>query len=302
MKFGLCCICLALKERSVAYRKISARTFLSMGRADALKKVSSVWLNNAKVLNSVLEYCAQNSIVHYRLPSDIFPLATLPEARVGLDCAVDSDEIIALLKNAGAISKRLNIGVSFHPSQFIVPASERESVRASAACEINFNSEIFDVMEVGAGAQSPINIHINSNPNRESFDADFDDGLSRLSQNARARLVVENEDRGFFNAKNLLDVLRPRSIPMTFDVLHDKCNPSPLGMRGAFFEAAKTWGSNVPIFHYAESASAEFPRSHSDYCSSLPPDFGIDCVWQIEAKAKDFAIAALQNFPRRMKQ
>lgn len=298
-KFGLCCICLALKERGIAYRKITARNFFSMERAEALKKVSSIWLNNAQVLNAVIEFCARNSIAHYRLPSDIFPLATLPEAGLEIANIADADAIIKLLKKGGEIAKKSTIGVSFHPSQFVVLASDKNEVRKSAAEEINFNSRIFDIMGVGEGWESPINIHINSNPNRASFDDDFDDGLSRLSAGARARLVVENEDRGYFNAENLLAILKPRAIPMTFDILHDKCNPSKIDAQAAFFAAAKTWGKYLPIFHYAESASSKLPRAHSQYCVDLPPDFGIDCVWQVEAKAKDLAITELQKIAAR---
>ena len=108
-----------------------------------------------------------------------------------------------------------------------------------------------------------------------------------------SRLVVENEDKGCWTVANLLEHF---NIPVTYDNLHDKCNPSQfLPFDGNYFypmeECAKTWGSFKPLFHYSESHPDKTnPRSHADMPTDCPSIWQYD--WDIELKSKDAAIRA----------
>ena len=292
--FGLCCICLKLKEREIRFRKANFSNIAKLDAVSVFEKLQEIWLHNSKVLKETVEFCAKSGFGNYRISSDIFPLATHPKLKNAFFESVSFPAIKRLLKETGLLAKNNGLGFSFHPSQFVVLASGNPAVRTSAASEINFNSEILDMLGAPVSPSAPINVHLNTRP-RNDLARDFENGLDLLSPNARARLTVENEDRGFWNVANLLSFLRRFDIPLTLDFLHHKCNNMGEVLSDVFDAAAKTWGGNIPVFHYSESRSPRCPRAHSDYCKKLPPYFGAAYICQIEAKMKDLAILRLMR-------
>ena len=294
--YGLCCISLALKERGIWYRTMTAKAFLDMPRKEALIKLSAICIENVNVLFDTLRLCREKDISRYRIPSDIFPLITYLRLGIDFDALADAQEITSMLSKAGEFAKNFGIGVSMHPSQYVVLASLKDSVRRDAAAEINFNARILDMLNTPADWSDPINIHLNSSPLcRPHYGEEFDSALGLLSISARGRIVVENEDKGHWNVPNLLEFLKSRNIPLSFDFLHHMCNSGGMDTKRAFLKSACTWGKFTPIFHYSESLSASNPRAHSDYCEFPPPDFGKKYFCMIEAKAKDFAIERLMK-------
>ena len=130
-----------------------------------------------------------------------------------------------------------------------------------------------------------MNIHINCTKGELSDIASrFMSNLAKCDDSVTSRLVVENEDKGCWNVDNLLKYL---NLPITYDNLHDKCNPSA---KNTYLECAETWPCK-PLFHYSESHPDKTnPRSHAD----MPVDFPCsdDYDWDIELKSKDAAIRA----------
>ena len=96
-----------------------------------------------------------------------------------------------------------------------------------------------------------INIHVNCSDGEPWEIADrFAANLATLSDSVRSRLVVENEDKGIWNVERLVKYFYNRhGIPITYDNLHDKCNPSDVGI----YDCVATWGKYKPLFHYSES-------------------------------------------------
>jgi len=140
--------------------------------------------------------------------------------------------------------------------------------------------------------QNPINIHVNCSDGEPWEIADrFAANLATLSDNVRSRLVVENEDRGIWNVERLVKYFYNRhGIPITYDNLHHKCNPSDAGI----YDCAATWGDYKPLFHYSESHPDKSNlRSHADMPTDFPRIHSVD--HEIELKAKDFAIRHIQN-------
>lgn len=294
LKFGLCCISLALKERGLGMRALTYKNFCALKKEAALSKLSEICLNNANYVLEAVKFCGQSGIAHFRISSSIFPLLTHPSLLLKISDLKDSRHIVSALSRAGELAKAGGISLSFHPSQYVAIASAEAKVREAAARDINLNAEILDLMGAGKNISNPINIHINRSPKSPDFIRDFESGLSLLSSSSRRRLSIENEDRGFWNTANLLKFLKPYKIPLSFDIHHERCNPSGLGESELANLCAKTWGRRTPIFHYSESASKSKPASHSDFCKQLPPDYGFKYICMIEAKAKDLAIKKLQ--------
>ena len=89
-------------------------------------------------------------------------------------------------------------------------------------------------------------------------------------------------------------------FPLTYDNLHDYCNP-------AFFQEgtvtqeqnvqafAGTWKKDVPVFHFSWGREDKF-RSHADFAAENIPDYDMEITWECELKQKDYAIEQLQNW------
>jgi len=107
----------------------------------------------------------------------------------------------------------------------------------------------------------------------------------------RRRIVLENEDSGYWNCANLY-ALFGFSFPLVYDNLHDQCLPSEKSYVDKFKE---TWGSYTPVFHLSEGICGS--RSHSDYITTIPECVinNPDCIWEVEVKAKDKCIIKLIN-------
>jgi UV DNA damage repair endonuclease len=112
--------------------------------------------------------------------------------------------------------------------------------------------------------------------------------LAKCDESVTSRLVIENEDKGCWTVANLLEHF---SIPITYDNLHDKCNPDEY-LDDAAYKCARTWGNVKPLFHYSESMpDHKNPRKHADMPTDYP--FSNDFDWDIELKSKDAAIREL---------
>jgi UV DNA damage repair endonuclease len=115
--------------------------------------------------------------------------------------------------------------------------------------------------------------------------------LNKCDQSVISRLVVENEDKGCWTVANLLEHF---DIPITYDNLHDKCNPDEY-LDDAAYKCARTWGNVKPLFHYSESHPDKTnPRSHADMPTDFPASDSYD--WDIELKSKDAAIRACARY------
>lgn len=155
--YGLCCISLVLKKHGVGYRRFSHSNFSKLPRAKAVDKLSQICLYNAETLLRHIEFCALNSISRYRIPSDIFPLLTHPKLKISLDGLKNFPEIKKILKRCGKAAKSGKVGLSTHPSQFIVLASEKCGVARAAAADINLNALILDLIGAPKSPEAPIN-------------------------------------------------------------------------------------------------------------------------------------------------
>jgi UV DNA damage repair endonuclease len=135
MKKSLCCISLKLQEQSVRANTMTKTKFLALERKEALSTVSKRTLNNVVVTRKTIEFCGIRNW-NYRISSDLFPLATLPEANLSFDILPDYNLIVQEFKIAADIIKKYNVRCSTHPDQFVVPASATKSVVEKSIVEL----------------------------------------------------------------------------------------------------------------------------------------------------------------------
>lgn len=296
--YNLCCISNELKDQGHSFQTMTWKRFGQLrdkhGVDYALDQLGQRWLNNVVVTGMIMRHCGSNGW-GYRVSSALFPCLTHPDFKYDVTDVPQYKQIVEAFASIVAWNTNPTTGeqivrLSTHPDQFNVLASENQSSVDKTIAELNHHGWIMDMLGCERSYQNPINIHVNCTKGDLISIADrFMSNLNKCDQSVVNRLVVENEDKGCWTVGNLLHYF---DIPITFDNLHHKCNPS--GEFEPMQTCAYTWLRHgvKPLFHYSESHPDKTnPRSHADIPTDCPPDFDAD--WDIELKEKDLAIRHL---------
>jgi UV DNA damage endonuclease len=294
--YNLCCISNELKEQGIKFQTMTWKRFNQLvdseGQQFALNELGQRWLNNVEVTRLCIEHCHDNGW-GYRVSSSLFPCLTHPAFQFTVEDVPQYEQIMEEFRDIVYYNETWQVRLSTHPDQFNVLASENNLSVDKTIAELNHHGWVMDMLGCERSYYNPINIHINCTKGELSdIAARFMSNLNKCEQSVTSRLVVENEDKGCWTVANLLEHF---NIPVTYDNLHDKCNPSQfLPFDGNYFypmdECAKTWGSVKPLFHYSESHPDKTnPRSHADMPTDCPATDRYD--WDIEPK--DAAIREL---------
>jgi UV DNA damage endonuclease len=201
-------------------------------------------------LTAVLEYLGRHEIRMYRVTSDLVPYAThpdLPQFHGQVEeCA---DELVRV----GALARKLDIRLSSHPGQYIVLNSENETVVAGAVRDLEVQAALLDAL--GCGPEAVVVLHVGSGQGDAL--GRFEAGLERLSDAARARLVIENDDRTF-SLRDVFELHRRTGLRVVWDILHHHCHdPDGIPDREALELALATWPDDVvPKIHYSTPKTA----------------------------------------------
>ncbi len=291
IRLGLCC------KFAAADIKFPVTTALSAGRlkpAARRVKLAALCRANAAALEQALNYCAANGIGSFRVNSQILPLKTHPALGYELPDLPGGREIIKSFKACGALARRLGLRLTFHPDQFILLSSENPKITESAVGELNYQAEVAEW--IGADV---INIHGGgAYGDKAAALARVAKAINELKPAVRSRLVLENDDRVYTPA-DLLPFCREHRVPFVYDAHHHRCLPDGLGVEKVTELALATWGRE-PLFHLSsprEGWHGPDTRSHHDYIDlkDFPaPWRGLDVTIEVEAKAKELAIARLR--------
>jgi UV DNA damage endonuclease len=291
-RYGYCCINLSLaKDKVSTNRGMVKRTFNDKG----IEYASELALKNVVDLREILEWNSDNGILMYRMSSDIFPWCSEYEISELPDYSTISD----VLKSCGLHAKATNQRITFHPSPYGVLASENPDVVRKAIKEINQHAEMFDLMGLDQTHFYPINIHINTaKPSKEEAAERFCQNFKLLSESAKKRLVVEVDDKkSQYTSEDLYEMVYKKvGIPITFDYLHNKCNPGSLSEGEALSLCLSSWPENIaPITHYSDSRKIYEDESckdvaHSDWIWGNVETYGLDFDIEFEVKMKDLAL------------
>ena len=274
--------------------------FLALERKNALSNVSQRTLNNVHVAVNTFSFCSKRGW-NYRISSDLFPLATLPESNLSFDVLPDKDRIYAEFKRGAEIIKNNKLRCSTHPDQFVVPASATKSVVEKSIVELKNHATIMDLFGLPQSYEAPMNIHMNCyKGDTKEIASRFIDVYKDLPINVKSRLVLENEDKpNSWKVEELYELIYSNTgIPITYDNLHHRCNPSKYGAKEAMKLAMSTWGNYRPLFHFSDNdLNNSNPRAHGDYVRTIPEEYvGVEEVdYEFEFKAKDYAIERFEK-------
>jgi UV DNA damage endonuclease len=268
-------------------------------------------------LRAIFGYLEEAGIGMYRMTASLAPYATHPDMpqfhdQVG-DCA---DELAGL----GDQARRLGLRLSSHPGQYVVLNSEDERVRDLAVAELESQAALMDAM--GLGPEAVVVLHVGGAAGgMEAGLERFEAGVELLSDAARARLVVENDDRTYALG-HVLGLHERTGLRVVWDILHHHCNdPDGVGDREALERALATWPEGVtPKIHYSSPKTAAEERkkkvgrrverslvlpqlrAHADLIDPIGFEHflretaaGLDFDVMLEAKAKDLALLRLRE-------
>ena len=208
-------------------------------------------------LEAILAYLDDTEIRFYRMATGLAPYASHPELTRFRDQPQRFAERLAVV---GARARELGVRITTHPGQYTVLNSEDPEVQRLAAVELEVQAELMDGM--GLGPESVVNIHVGGIAGGVDAGLDrFERGFAMLSEAARRRLVVENDDRTYA----LCDLLRLSERigrPVTWDILHHHCNdPERMPDREALERALATWPAGVtPKIHFSSPKTATEER------------------------------------------
>ena len=287
---GYCCINMTLnKQKITTGRGMIQRTFKEKG----LKYASELALANARDLVKILQWNANNHITIFRMGSGIFPWGT----EYDLYDLPDINEIAVTLTNAGSLAMRTGQRITAHPDHFVKLGSDKSNVVENSIKDLELHSKVFDFMGLSNTPYNAINIHVGMNFSEDVVNR-WITNYHRLSNNCKARLVVENDDKAnAFSVRQLYYSLHTAlSIPITFDYFHHEFHTDGWSSKDAAVIAAGTWPKGIkPLFHYSESKNLNEnvsgnPRAHADYVFNRINDYGLDIDVDLECKSKELGL------------
>ena len=297
-RYGYCCINMTLSESGISTnRGMVKRTFLEKG----LPYASELALKNVKDLYEIINWNAQKEIKMFRMSSDIFPWCSEYEFKD----LPDFQEISENLKRAGDLAKKSEQRLTFHPSPYCVIASERPDVVQKSFKELRQHAEIMDLMGLERSHYYPINIHINTTrPTKEEAAERFCKAYQMLPENVKTRLVLEVDDKkSQFHSIDLFEMVhRKVGVPLTFDYLHNFCNPpQDFTEEKSLSLCIQTWPENVPpIVHYSDSKkiyedATSKELAHTDWIYNKVETYGLGFDIEFEVKMKELALLKYQE-------
>lgn len=291
-QLGYACINMTLSEKGITTnRGMIKSTMIKKGA----RGVGELFLKNVEDLEKVIKWNVDNDIYLYRLSSSLWPWMSefefeeLPQA----------EQISKKLKEIGDFYQTFkHARLTFHPGHFTLLGSPNEEINQRGIIDLNKHAEIMDLLGLPRSYKAPINIHLGgSYDSKENTYRRFAKNWEKLSEGARSRLVVENDDKASqYSVNDLLNLHRLIGIPITFDYHHHRFSGGIHSEYEAINNAYITWPSDiVPIVHYSSCRkSFEDPsckaQAHADWIYEKINDYGLALDIELESKAKELAL------------
>ena len=269
-------------------------------------------------IDAILDHLAEHGIGMYRMSSDLAPYATHPDMPQFHNMVAESD---AELRAIGAKAKRLDVRLSFHPSQFVLLNSPDPALTKKSIWDLSSQAEMLDRMELGP--EAVLVTHVGGTySDTEASRARWAEVWPTLPEHVRRRLVLENDDLRF-SAADALWIHERTGVRLIFDYQHFWClNPERLDMVPTLRAILRSWPEGVrPKLHFS-SPRTEFrtlqrvdKKTKRKRAVQLPPvwtghaDFtnpfefarfmrdadGLEFDVMLEGKAKDISLLKLRS-------
>jgi UV DNA damage endonuclease len=229
-----------------------------MARPDLKSNDTRRWQNNPHLrtsleyLDAIFDHLDKHDIRMYRMSSDLGPYATHPDLPQFHGMVAETASELAAI---GAKARRLDIRLSFHPSQFVVLNSPDPELVRKSTWDLLSQAEILDRMELGP--EAVLVIHVGGQygdriASRERWARVW----PTLPEPVRRRLVLEHDDIRF-SAAGILWIHEQVGVRLVFDHQYFWClNPEGLDLRPTVEAILATWPDGMrPKLHAAPARS-----------------------------------------------
>lgn len=224
------------------------------------EKLQELIIHNLQALENIIDYNIKNNIKLFRISSDIIPFGSSPVNKLNWT-DLFAEKFTALSKKV----KEHGIRVSMHPGQYTVINSPRQDVVGRAIEDLNYHTKFLQA--IGGDDTNKIVLHIggiykDKNKAMESFIHNY----SRLSNDIKKHLVIENDDRSY-TIEDVLEIGEKVGIPVIFDNLHHAINKSHCNKEDIYWinRCRRTWKSKdgKQKIHYSQQDPLKQAGGHS---------------------------------------
>lgn len=283
MAIGYACLPLGISQRTnhgFQAKNYSEENFIS------------AVIKNLDALKLILKYNFTKNIKLFRISSDVIPFGG--HLKMNFDWRnMFQDKLIEIQE----LVNNLGIRVSMHPGQYTVLNSPKLEVVKNALHDIEYHNLFLE--SIGQDFSSKIIIHTGGTyQNKDKALEQFITNFSYLSESAKKRVVLENDDKSF-SIYDVLKICRKVSIPAVFDIYHHQLNNSKIEIPifELLTEVKNTWkkpDGKIKV-HYSEPSEEKKIGSHGktvivkkflnfyDQIKDIDPDI------MLEVKDKDLS-------------
>ncbi len=224
------------------------------------EKIREIAEHNLRILSKMIDFNINNKISLFRISSDIIPFASHP-----VNTLKWWDEFEDQLSDIGKKIISAKMRVSMHPGQYTVINSPNSLVVERAISDLEYHARFLD--SLGVDISNKIIIHIGGvYGEKEASIERFKETYSNLSEKIKNRLIIENDERNY-TVEEVLDIGESLGIPVVFDILHHRLNPSENNISETTLieRCNKTWASSDgrQKIHYSQQDAKSRPGAHS---------------------------------------
>lgn len=205
-----------------------------------------------QLLESVWDHLEAIDVRVYRLSSQVVPYGTHPDLPA-LAWERQLEEAAPELEAAARRTRALGLRLSTHPGQYTVLNAPEPGVFAKAARDLEQDAALLDAL--GQGPEGSVVVHVGGEYGDRAAALDrWERAWWGLSDRARARLALENDER-IFGVEDVLELHRRTGVRVVLDVHHHRIHPAsggiPLG--DALGRAIDTWAGARPKVHLSSA-------------------------------------------------
>ncbi|MCA1570112.1 MAG: hypothetical protein LC798_07280 [Chloroflexi bacterium] len=197
------------------------------------------------LLHAVWDHLERIDVRMYRMSSSVIPYGSHPDLPE-FDYRRQIDECADALAELGARARAMGLRLSTHPGQYTVINGADDGLCGRSLAELEANAALLDAM--GCGPEATVVVHVGGLYGDRSSALDrWATAWERLSEGARARIGLENDER-LFTVADALELHRRTGVRVVYDHHHARINPVP-GMQPAeaLSAAMASWpGACVP--------------------------------------------------------
>jgi len=295
---GLCCQNTELTKKGIrCSRTCRQATF-------TIEKAKEIGTQNLSDCIKMMQWNSQNNIHSFRISSEILPHYTNPNLPY-----YDMEHFDSLFKEIGQLAIDTDQRITFHPDQFNVLSTNKQSVLDNTFRDLDYHAEMLERMGISP-EKGVVNIHGGGvYDSKENAIRRWIDNFDSLPNRVKQYLTIENDEHNY-DLEDCFQIATECKIPVVFDTHHEECyrllHPetcSTTPVEELIEQVVDTFDKTNKeyLFHISSQRTDARVGAHSDYIDSIP-SYLIDLADRkgkiyvdIEAKMKEKAIMDLRK-------